>query len=248
MIKSELERALQAHFHASRQRSAQHLPVEDLVAYRSDTLQPEEEQAVRDHLVACEEYSELLLDLAELEETGGLTESVSELEVEAAWRRQHERLFPGRPARRRWPAQLAGWLAAACLGLVASVLWLELRELRRASSMVYDQNLPRVIVAGLDVRSLGNELRTLRFEAGKPGFLLLLLEEDLPFESFRVEFLGPSGEALLTREGLSASEALLLVPVKPEDLPSGRVEIVVSGLQGGRFATVEEYAVRIEHP
>ena len=248
MTKFEFGRALRAHFNASREPRGQHPAAEDLVAYRSEALGKEQERQVRDHLVICAECSELLLDLAELEDTGGLTGTVSEFEIEAAWNRQRDRILPSHLVRKRWPGQKVGWLVAACLALVAGTLGMQLRELRQASALLYAQDLPRVIVNGSKVRGLGDELPVLRFEPGKPGLLLFLLDKDLPFESFRAEFLTTNGKPLFIRDGLSASENLLLVLVKTELLTSGKIRVAVSGSRGGRFVPVEEYELQIELP
>ena len=247
MTESELTPALRSYLRANRRALEQHPSVEDLVGYRAGALEPVREEAVRDHLVACQECSELLLELANLEDTAGLADTASELEIEAAWKRQRGRLFPSRSYRGLYPWQLGGWAAAACLALVTGFLGFKLRELHQESARLYSGDLSRVIVEQQGTRRLQGDLPVLELGSGKAGLVLVLLHADTPFESFRAELVSPDGRALLVLEGLSLAEDLLLIPIKPHQLPPGRIRVVVSGLREGQYEPVEDYDLQVRY-
>ena len=245
MNKSDPAAELRANIRASRQSPGPHVSVEDLMAYRAETSDSESQEKVQGHLVVCEECSELLLDLAQLEDTGGAVDGVSVFETRAAWKRQSERLFPDRRRRRSRLWQRGGWAAAACMALVVGALGFELRERRQAEAWFYAQDLPRVIVEEQGRRSQPARLPVLTLEPGQPGLVILLLDRDLPFTSFRAELLSETGRSLLIRESLSAAEELLLIQVHPGLLPSGKIRVLISGLREDQSELVNEYVLRV---
>ena len=236
---------LRAYFREGRRAPGDHPSPEELGAYRGGTLERGRDKEVRVHLVACGECADLLLELAALEASpGDAGNDASELEVAVAWRKQRRRLFPRR--RLSW-VQHGGWAAAACLTLVVGALSWEVHELRRSGDGVYDPNLPRVIADERGRRGPDAELPTLELEPGRAGLVLLLLEGDQPFATFRAEFTAEDGRSLLVRDGLASIEDLLLVPVTADLLPEGRIRVVVSGLRENGPKHVRDYVFRVRH-
>lgn len=150
-------------------RGEEHVEVEQLVAYRHGRLPAEEADAVQDHLAACRECADLLLELEGFEEEAAEPKDrgVVEFETEVAWRGLRPRL-DARPAvaeprtaprekpRAPWLAWgLAASFLLAALGLAAWVAGLrsELRGLREPQL-----NLPIVsLVAPGFARGEGEE-------------------------------------------------------------------------------------------
>ncbi len=247
MNDSDFAAALKARLNESRRAVNRHPTPENLAIYRSGGLDPEEERTTRDHLVSCEACSSLVLGLADLESGVPDAEVVSDHELERAWRAQRSRLFPDLPRSRAWVKPWAGWAAAACLGLIVAGLGFEVRELHRQREQFY-KDLPRVIAAERSTRSQAGKSPTLVIGVGQPSLVLLLVDGDQSFDSFRAEFLTGDERSALMRHDLSVSEDLLLVAIPPDSLPAGPVRVVVSGLKEGRYEAVEEYDLRVEIP
>lgn len=213
------------------------------MAYRGGALAGGREEEVRSHLVGCGECADLVLELAALEGSpGGVGNEASEHELAAAWRTLRRRLFPG--TRLSW-ARHGGWAAAAGLLLVVGALAWEVRELRRSGGAVYDPNLPRVIADERGRRGPDAEPPTLELVPGQPGLVLLLLEGEQPFASFRADFVAEDGRLLLSRDGLLSIEDLLFVPVTEDLLPEGRIRVAVSGLREDGAEHVRDYVFRV---
>lgn len=251
MAESDFSSLLRSRFQGGRPSPDDHPSPEELVAYRGETLDPDDREAIRAHLLVCAECAELLLELAALEQSpGAASEELSEVELETAWRKQRQRLFP-----RRLPSLslVGGWAAAACLALLAGALALEVRDLRRTTAELFNLDLPRVIAKEGGERDPGTaELPLLELEKGKPGIVLLLLPNDLPFTSYRAELFSVDSTPVetapvLVRDGLSAAEKLLLIQVTTDLLPAGEIRVVVFGRRQDRYEKIEEYGLRVRH-
>jgi hypothetical protein len=224
-----------------------HPSPEDLAAYRAGSLGPDFEQEIRNHLVVCQECQELLLELATLETSPTPTDGeVSELELEAAWRKQEQRLFP---RQRLDLSRFGGWAAAAGLSFVVGILGYEVREHWGQTANFYDVDLPRVIADERDERSVAGEPPVLQLAPGQPGLVLLLLRNGLSHTSFRAELFSEEKRSLLVRSGLSGQEDLLVIQIPPALLPEGKILVTVSGRNAdGDYEIVEDYSFRVQHP
>lgn len=219
---------------------------EDIAEYRAGNLEPAFEQELRTHLGACQECRELLLELAALETSSPMADAeVSEFELEAAWQKQQKRLLP---RQRSSFTFFGGWAVAAGLIFVVGILGYEVRELRRTTTDFYAADLPRVIAEERSERTLGDKLPVLEHTEGQGGLVLLLLRDNLPFTSYRAEFLTEQGDSLLIRAGLSSQEDLLTLQIPPGLLPQGTMLVVVSGDQGNGYELIEEYRFRVRRP
>lgn len=99
-----------------------HPSLEELLAYQEGALPAEREEALREHLVLCEECSARLLDLDEFlaAEPPEGDEPLPDAQVAAAWERLRPRLPSAlpRPLRRRARMSRLAWPLAAGLLLV----------------------------------------------------------------------------------------------------------------------------------
>ncbi len=246
MNDSDFAASLKSHLRENRRTVEEHPEPESFAEYRSGGLNSDEEQAIREHLVACESCSSLYLGLAELESARPEVLVVSNHELERAWGKLRSRLLSGRSQSRIMMIHRVGWAAAASLALVVAGLGFELRGLRQERQAFF-ADLPRVIAAERSTRSRTSAIPTLVLEAGRPGMVLLLVDSGLAFDAFRAEFFTGADRRVLRREGLSVSEDLLLVAVASDQLPAGVIRVVVSGLKEGSYEAVEEYDLRVVH-
>jgi hypothetical protein len=117
-----LEDALKALAAEDRAEGIDHPSLETLLAYQEGSLPADPAEALREHLVLCEECSARLLDLDEFlaAEPPEGDEPVPDSQVAAAWERLRPRLPSAlpRPLRRRVPLSRLAWPLAAGLLLV----------------------------------------------------------------------------------------------------------------------------------
>lgn len=95
-----------------------HPKPETLLAYRADTLSADEDEAVREHLAECADCTGLVLELTDGEGAEDVTDAVSELDLERAWRRARTRLRPSAPSR---PWTASPWRLALAASLVLAL-------------------------------------------------------------------------------------------------------------------------------
>ena len=237
-----------------------HPAPEALVAYRADRLSQADASDVCTHLVLCGECRELVLELASLEtDPSRDSEAVSPIELEEAWQRQQvllgalqetlQRQQPRVVGRGSWTAW-AGWGVAAMLLMTLGALGFELRDLRRQTVALYEQDPPQIIAQEQSRRGTGAALPTFAPSQHQPGMVILLLPENLPFELYRVEVFAPNDRLLMVREPLSSRENddLLVILVRPGSLPMGEIRFVVSGRTKNDYQRIEEYALRVREP
>ena len=101
----------------------EHPAVEVWRDYRAKRLPEEREEALREHLVACDWCQELVLGLARAEQEGG---QVASLETASDWRRLRGRLVEEGVlpvvAKRKGLPMWVGWAAAACFAALLITL------------------------------------------------------------------------------------------------------------------------------
>lgn len=152
----EFATALGALLNARAERE-EHLEPEVLVAYHHDQLPAAEAEMVQEHLAACRDCADLLLELVRFgsaKEQPEAAPGVADFELEADWRALRARLEPppspvAAPSQRqtatspRWPYALAAGLLLACLGLGGwvTVLQHQLAALRQPQANLQILNL-----------------------------------------------------------------------------------------------------------
>jgi hypothetical protein len=256
---SDPTEALRDFFREERQAFDQHPPPERIVAYHERRLPPEEMEAFRAHLAACPDCASELLGLAHLlaADDEDLGPQMPREELDAAWRKQRERLVPaatplpfrerrsrGVPAlRRAWTAAASLGLAAALLAAVTVVQWRTIVQLKQPQ---VNPPLVNLVPAG-SVREGLQKLPELRLpEQGKSAWVILNPEGELGSASYDAELRGADGEVILRLRDLQSSEAANFRLELPRALlREGEYRIVLIGKKNGRRQVVEEFAFRV---
>jgi len=258
----DLDSALRRVLRPSLPDPAPHPAPEELAAYHEDRLPEEREEALRDHLVACRECAEWVLELAALADAGEADAGEEEergssaMDLARAWRRHRQLLRRARrlTATARAPAALRrAWAAAAALALVSLGLGLW-AGIQRQRLVLLDR--PQVNPPLLNLEPVGASRApqeawpALELGSRAPSvWLLLHPAADLHFDTYRVELVAEDGGRRWAREGLQPSEAesfRLQLPAKL--LPPGRYRILLSGRSRDRgYETMEEYLLEVHH-
>lgn len=251
---------LRTFFRNERQSFDLHPAPEQIVAYHERRLSPEEMERFRTHLVACPDCTSQLLGLAELlDGDAGDGEAISEMprkELDAAWQRQRERLFPTAPAalpdRRRLSASplRRAWTAAASLGiaatLLAAVVGIQWQTIVRLKQPQVNPPLVNLVPMG-SVRQGLSEVPELRLPAnGERAWVILNPEGDLDFPSYDAEIRTSAGKVVLRLTDLRSSEASNFRLELPRTLlTEGEYRIVLVGKKAGQSRTLSEFAFRV---
>jgi hypothetical protein len=242
---------LRAFFRQERQSFDQHPPPEQIVAYQERRLSPEEMESCRTHLAACPDCTAQLLALDD-----GLAPEMPRAELDAAWERQRNRLFPAAPApfpaRRRVnaPSLRRAWAAAASLGfaaaLLAGVAAIQWQTIVRLKQPQVNPPLINLVPMG-SLRQALPEVPELRLPANaERAWVILNPEGELDFSSYDAELRAADGKVVLRFLDLPSSEAAnFRLDVPRAFLTEGEYRIVLIGKQAGRSRTVEEFAFRV---
>ena len=102
-----------------------HLEPEEIAAYHEGQLSPEDEQRVQDHLVACRECSELLLDLEGLADPDfGAGEALPDGAGAQVWESVRKEIQPSNvvPFRREPRSETPRWLRSLAAMLLLSTI------------------------------------------------------------------------------------------------------------------------------
>lgn len=219
-----------------------HPSPEQLIAYRTESLRPEEEDTVRAHLVDCDACAGLLLDLADLETSGPETVSIPPSEMESAWEAQRRLQSP--PPPQKWEVfRLSGWAVAACLAVLMVYQFSQLQTFKRKHVEAYKEDLPLLFAAPADVRTT-NGLPPFDIVEGKPSFLVLPVLPQEDGIKFRVDFYFED-RLLLSRESLSSHRDHLFLVIPPDRLPAGDIRVSVS--ETGEGYTPEDFFFEVRH-
>jgi hypothetical protein len=238
----------------------QHPSPEQLVAYQERRLAEDEAEDVRAHLAVCADCTAQLLELVDLLEGDGASaaEEISRPELDAAWKRQRERLLPGASVaslaeRRsgkvspwRWSRATAASLGlAAALAAVVVAQWLTIERLERPQA-----NPPLVnLVPANSLQRGSQETSELRFPKGiERAWVILNPAEDLPPSSYGVVITASDGQAVLRLHGLQISEAgNLRLEVPRAALQPGEYKILLFREQGSLPQTLEEFKLTVRY-
>jgi len=239
-----------------------HPEPETLAAYHAGELTADEERRLQDHLMACRECSDLLLDLEGLADPGFGAGSLSAADQEALWGRiqgeikKEERPAPVVPLRRpvpsvaspRWLQALAAALLVATVGLSAWVASLQ-RELSQA------QPNPSVIqLSPLTTRggrgSLGEGISA---EDSRRLILVLYLPgPPARATEYRAEVVRKDGGKVLEVSGLVFKEKLdgVTLELPRDQLGPGDFRLLLFGNtgQGAPEKPIAEYRLHVEPP
>lgn len=257
--RSELKTVLEDLLGGARQELGPHPAPEDLLAYRDGELPGPEQARVEDHLVACPDCLELLLDLGRLSDPGfGSEHSITAAEKAADWQAVLERLAP--PAapreapRRRLPRLLSSprpaWALAAALLVAVVGLSLRTRQLERS---VEDLGRPQVNAPVVDLFPAS----PLRGEEGAGAvvelapasrfYTLILSPKGSPdYPGYRLEVLDSGGRAVWSADGLEKDRhgSFTLILAR-SFLDPGEYRFRLYGLAGESAKLIEELRVRI---
>lgn len=241
--------------HRSRDR---HPSPEQIVAYHERRLPPEEMELFRAHLAACPDCAAELLGLADLiGGDDGLASEAPRAELDAAWQKQRERLFPAAAPvpfperhRRGVPSLRRAWTAAASLGLaaalLAAVVVVQWRTIVRMQQPQVNPPLVNLVPVG-SVRQGLQEVPVLRLPAhGERAWVILNPEGELDFSSYDAELKKADGTVILRLMDLHSSEAANFRLELPRALlEKGEYRIVLIGKKAGQSRVVEEFAFRV---
>jgi Putative zinc-finger len=234
-----------------------HPEPETLAAYHAGELTADEEQRLQDHLLACRDCSDLLLDLDGLADPGFGAGSLSPSDQAALWDRIQGEirkeetpsastpLAPVIPLRRpalspRWLQALAASLLIATLGLSTWVVSLKRTLNERDQPQV---NAPLAYLFSGTSRSPRSEIST---SVDVPIFDLILQPPKARSTSrYRVEIANAGGGIVWSRDGV-APDPLGLVRLKltPGMLGPGRYQIRIA--ETGKRETLIDGFLRIE--
>lgn len=236
-------------------KTIEHPEADELVAYYEGTLSPGDMQRIQDHLLACRECAELIVDLEGLGDPEfGTGEVIPDESAELVWRnvrqqiRRDERPSNVVPFRAvpRWVQPLAAMLVLSTLALSGWVAWLR-GQVRDLSSPQLNAPVLDLYPAG-STRGEGPAVQTVPPEARL--FTVILNPAGRPaFETYELEILDAGG--VVRRDGgLKPNPYGSFSVTLPKDLLGAgdfRVRLVGIDSGGGR-QTVEEYALRIDRP
>lgn len=260
--KPSFEESLRAEI-ARRRSGDSHPTAEELVAYRTGDLTPEEDDRIQEHLIQCRECARLLLDLAEFEELSPPPDELGPVDAraEASWQRLRSRIreeeeeaappavLRPRPARvPLWRKPAVPWALAA--GLALCVVGLGLRS-ATLQEQVGDLSGPRVDVPLVDLypeseqttRSSGEGQEDL---VGGGPFLILHLPEGSPASGvYEMEIVSASGgEPLFEPQRGQEQDGILTVQIPPS-LPPGSYRVRLYSLAGSQRQPLDQYSFEI---
>lgn len=230
---------------------ADHPTPEELEAYHAKELSPEEEERIREHLVACRECADLVLDLQAFSVAARKPDAgVVDFEQAAAWRDLREKL-PFRPEpivepaapepRRRRSALRPAWGIAALLAVAIS------------GGLVYRAWWPDTPPAEIQITTL-DPIGS--FRSGEPEIeietvprsneIVLRVDGTTSYPQYMAE-IRQGRRKVETLTDLREDEPLN-VPLGAlgSSLDPGEYEIVLFGLQGDHRKEAGTYRVRFE--
>jgi hypothetical protein len=206
-----------------------------LRAYREGRLGADEQEALQEHLVACDWCAELLLGMPGREEKGA---AVASLETETEWRKLQPRLK--RPA--RLPAW-AGWAAAGVCFLAFLVTLWDDRGLRLERDLP-DANSGFGTADPSGATRSPNSVLRVETGSGAKSAVLQLGAANLPDGEYRVQAVDSAGKVLWSVPWSKKGDFMhLVLPLRRA--PQGPFMIRVVGSSPEPLA---EYPVEVKRP
>lgn len=227
-----------------------HLEPEEIAGYHNGRLSPADERRAQDHLVACRECSELLLDLQNFGDPAfGASEALPDRAGEQVWESvrkeiQAPNVVPFERKRRvespRWLKPLAAMLLLSTLALSGWVASLRSRVQELSSPQA---NTPVVDLYPISsVRGEGGPaIPSVPAEAER--ITVILRSPGLPdFPSYGVEILRAGSSATWVQDGLKPAYNSFSLSLPRSWMEDVRIHLVGIGPNGER-RTIGEYAL-----
>ena len=242
-FEDRLRAAIQESADAARRNLGAHPSQEELIAYHQRNLAPEEDDRVRDHLVACSECRGALLCFDDLLRPSPAAEPpFSEIELAAAWRRFRERLRPRVPWWLRAAAAVL-LVGAAALSYWSIGLYHELAELSRPQL-----NTPILDLLPQDTVYLG---RSASAEIALPAnvrFFTVVLNSSVrrSHGDYAVEISRADGRRIYAGQGLERNAfGSFTLTLARRTMKPGEYRIHLFGLTDGKREPIGQYVLRI---
>jgi hypothetical protein len=231
-----------------------HLEPEEIAAYHDGQLSPEDKQRVQDHLVACRECSELLLDLEGLADPGfGAGEALPDRAGEQVWESirketrkeiQPSNVVPFRRETRksetpRWLRTLAAMLLLSTMALSAWVATLRdrVKELSGPQTSTVLDLYPTSSVRGTTAPALPE------IPEDAAWVTVLLRSPELPdFADYGVEIVRADGSVAWKKDGLKPVYNSFSLSLPRDWIGDLRFRLVGIGPKEER-RTIGEYAL-----
>jgi hypothetical protein len=229
-----------------------HLEPEEIAGYHEGRLSPEDEQRVQDHLVACRECSELLLDLEGLADPGfGAGEALPDRAGERVWESVRKEIQPPNvvPFRReprheapRWLRSLAAMLLLSTLALSGWVATLRNRVKELSSPQANTPVVDLYPVSSIRGEASGPATPPVPEEAER--VTVILRSPGLPaFAEYGIEILRADRSVAWHEDGLKPTYSSFSLSLTRDWLTAGaRLRLVGIGPKGKR-QTIGEYAL-----
>ncbi len=245
---------------AAQTRAGEHPELDAMIAYLKDELEPEQDDAIQEHLAGCRECGRKALDLAELVTPDGSSGVVADLEKESAWRGLRSQLESTSELRTPLTASPHGrrlWMAAAATFLVSTLgLLFSVTQLRESNSGLEQQvarlTRPRVnppIVYLDEITRSDPSAATAALSTDQPFVLFIaILSAPDAYSSFAAELTNERGEVVWSGSELSLSEEeTLRIRLPRELLPEGDYAMRVQGVSDDASETLIRTRLRIQH-
>lgn len=218
---------------------AEHPSDGKLSFYHAGKLAPEEEERVREHVVACRRCRGLLLEYADFVGSGegAATEGVADFRAAAEWRRGQKRM--GTEARDSPPARPINRWAAVLIPVFVGLALYTFSLQRELGQAVTDSELTTLRASGSQ-RSPDDSLEMVRL----PQFLVLPIPSDQGFPKYRLEFRAERNR-IRSIEDTIETDGTLRFFLPKRFLKPGKYQIDVLGVQGASAEPLATYDIRI---
>lgn len=230
-----------------------HLEAEEIADYHNGRLSPEDERRAQDHLVACRECSELLLDLQNFGDPAfGAGETLPDRAGEQVWEGVRKEIQPSNvvPFRREEPrAETPRWLRS--LAPIAAMLLLSTMALSGWVASLRDRvkelSGPRgaAVVDLYPSSAIRDDGRPLMPELPDEAewITVTLKYPGLPkLEDYGIEILRADGSVAWRKDGLKPVYSSFSLSLPRDWLADHHIRLVGIGPQGKR-QTIGEYAL-----
>ncbi len=212
-----------------------HPPFETLRAYHADELEPEEDEALREHLAGCDDCAAVVLELAGLAPEPAEAVELTEMDAARAWRKMRARLREDReakPRRQRPPYRI---LALAATIVVAAAVSFFFRQTPGMRVTLEPWDPSRGSQGARPCTSL---------PAARAWTLRLPVRDEPAFPTFRLEIRTEDQRLLATHEP-EPTDGGFAVEMAGTDLPPGRYRLFLVGQDGDEPVVIEQYCAEV---